>query len=219
MKIGILTYHRAHNYGAILQAIATRVFLKKHGYNSSYIDYYPDYHRLVYVPFSIKEVINLRFKGSFFYVLDRLLCWSDLKLRYNNFESFVKSNILPFCKSVNENYDIVIYGSDQIWRKQRLGVGYNPIYFGDNSINAKKKIAYAASMGELPSSEDEKYLLGLYENFDSISVREKSLKSFLEEKGLKNIYTCLDPTLLLEVEDWTPCHKAYSPPKGLCSLV
>ncbi len=204
MKIGILTYHRAHNYGAILQAIATRVFLKKHGYNSYYVDYYPDYHRLLYVPFSIKEIVNRRFKGSCFYVLERLLYWSDLKLRYNNFISFIKSNILPFCKSVDEKYDIVIYGSDQIWRKQRLGIGYNPIYFGDNSINARMKIAYAASMGELPSCEDEKYLLSLYENFNSISVREESLKSFLEEKGLKNIYSCLDPTLLLDLEDWIP---------------
>ena len=34
MKIGILTYHRSHNYGALLQAIATRIVLKKMGHDA-----------------------------------------------------------------------------------------------------------------------------------------------------------------------------------------
>ena len=48
MKIGILTYHRSHNYGALLQAIATRIVLKKMGHDAYYIDYWPDYHRRMY---------------------------------------------------------------------------------------------------------------------------------------------------------------------------
>lgn len=32
MKVGILTYHRARNYGAQLQAIALRMALEKLGY-------------------------------------------------------------------------------------------------------------------------------------------------------------------------------------------
>lgn len=40
MRIGILTYHRSHNCGALLQAYALREFLKLKGYNDvTYVDY------------------------------------------------------------------------------------------------------------------------------------------------------------------------------------
>jgi len=48
MKIGILTYHRVPNYGALLQAIAARVILQQMGHNVHYVDYYPEYHRNKY---------------------------------------------------------------------------------------------------------------------------------------------------------------------------
>lgn len=49
MRIGILTYHRSHNCGALLQAYALREFLKLKGYNDvTYVDYWPEYHKDVY---------------------------------------------------------------------------------------------------------------------------------------------------------------------------
>ena len=45
MKIGILTYHRSHNYGALLQAVALRKVVEQLGHKAYYIDYFPDYHR------------------------------------------------------------------------------------------------------------------------------------------------------------------------------
>ena len=39
MKIGILTFHRAHNYGAVLQCYALQERLKMAGYDVSVIDY------------------------------------------------------------------------------------------------------------------------------------------------------------------------------------
>lgn len=202
MKIGILTYHRAHNYGAVLQAIATRVFLKNMGYNSFYIDYYPAYHKAVYFPFSVKEIIHLRRKYGWLYIKEHLLHWKEYRQRYDNFERFIRKYIKPYCKTISEPYDLVIYGSDQIWRKQRWGIGYNPIYFGDNTISAKRKIAYAASMGILPLHPEEENINDLFNNFDAISVREKSLQSFLVSLGYPRTKLCLDPTLLLDVNDW-----------------
>ena len=43
MKIGILTYHRAHNYGALLQAYALQTYLRGLGHEVEIIDYWPDY--------------------------------------------------------------------------------------------------------------------------------------------------------------------------------
>lgn len=43
MKIGILTFHCAHNYGAVLQAYASQKFLISYGHDVRVIDYRPDY--------------------------------------------------------------------------------------------------------------------------------------------------------------------------------
>ena len=48
MKIGIITYHKSHNYGALLQAIALRIKLVQMGHDVYFIDYWPLYHKQLY---------------------------------------------------------------------------------------------------------------------------------------------------------------------------
>jgi hypothetical protein len=43
MNIGIITFHRAHNYGAVLQCYALSQVLKHMGNDVEVIDYYPNY--------------------------------------------------------------------------------------------------------------------------------------------------------------------------------
>lgn len=43
MKIGILTFHCAYNYGAVLQAFALQKYLQQMGNNVHIIDYRPKY--------------------------------------------------------------------------------------------------------------------------------------------------------------------------------
>ena len=45
MKIGIVTYHRTLNYGAVMQSLATRFVLEEMGHEAYYVDYWPDYHK------------------------------------------------------------------------------------------------------------------------------------------------------------------------------
>ena len=47
-KVGILTYHKAINYGANLQAVALRTVLENLGAEAFFYDYYPDYHKRLY---------------------------------------------------------------------------------------------------------------------------------------------------------------------------
>ena len=56
MKIGIITYHKSHNYGALLQAIALRIKLIQMGHEVYFIDYWPLYHKQLYDFFSFKEM-------------------------------------------------------------------------------------------------------------------------------------------------------------------
>ena len=67
MKIGIITYHKSHNYGALLQAIALRIKLVQMGHDVYFIDYWPLYHKQLYDFFSIKEMFNYGIKDAIKY--------------------------------------------------------------------------------------------------------------------------------------------------------
>ena len=119
MKIGILTYHRSHNYGALLQAIALRKVLSDMGNEVFFIDYWPNYHRHMYALFSVKWLINRPGrKSKLLYIKDCLLHCSVRKQRKQNFDLFISHFILPYISSCDDSYDVIVHGSDQIWRKQ-----------------------------------------------------------------------------------------------------
>ena len=203
MKIGILTYHRSHNYGALLQAIALREILTRIGNSVTYIDYWPAYHRHMYKVFSYHMLMD---KSSFLarcrYAKNCILHYRVRMERIANFENFIAEFITPYLSPMDEFYDVVIHGSDQIWRIQPEIHMYNPIYFGCNSIKSGKKVTYAASMGILPVSSSDNHLIKSYlSNLDSISVRESDLKTYVESMGYL-CYQHIDPTLLLPKDFW-----------------
>lgn len=208
MKIGILTYHRAHNYGALLQAIALRKVLLNYGHEVWYIDYWPEYHQKMYAHAAsgnVQAIIQGGFKRVLSFLAYSLLAKKRYERRYSLFDSFIKENIIPFCKdySSSNKYDIIIYGSDQIWRRQtELSWKFDRVYFGDNILWADRHIAYAASMGEIILSEDDKaFLIKNLERFSKIYVREDDLNEILKDLGLK-CATVLDPVFLLSPQEW-----------------
>lgn len=203
MKIGILTYHRTLNYGACLQAVATRIVLQKLGHEVYYVDYWPRYHQDKYSLFSFHQMCSKGVKKAFLYIKDFIEKFPQKKERIGNFKSFFSIYIDPFCKPMTEHFDAVIYGSDQIWRKQSSLNAYNPVYFGKNEIDAKRHIAYAASMGVLPQNEADLNIIKEYlSHLTKISVREENLMALLKENGFPNVVRTLDPTLLLDKNDW-----------------
>lgn len=203
MKIGILTYHRSHNYGALLQAIALRKVLADMGHEVTFIDYWPAYHRHMYALFSFASLKYRSVRGNLSYIKSCLQNYKYRKERINNFNKFIAEYIEPFLSSMNDSYDLVIHGSDQIWRKQFELRTYNPVYFGNHNIQTVKKISYAASMGILPENKADKLTVRkLLSNLDTISVREHGLKELCISLGYAETRQDLDPTLLLNLSDW-----------------
>lgn len=203
MKIGILTYHRTNNYGACLQAIATRLVLEKMGHEAYYVDYWPDYHANTYKVFSFNNMKSKNLNGKIAYLLHAFSCLNEKRERIRNFDNFINQYIAPYCKPMSEHYDIVIYGSDQIWRKQSSLKDYNPVYFADIKAIANKHIAFSASMGILPDNTvDYEKIKRLIFNFDKIAVREDNLKELLDSMGYNGVKRVLDPTLLLSGDEW-----------------
>jgi hypothetical protein len=203
MKIGIVTYHRTLNYGAVMQSLATRFILEEMGHEVYYVDYWPDYHKEKYALFPINIFFKLNLHGKFSFLLSLMKFYKSKKKRIENFEKFFETYIYPYCRSVDEFYDVVIYGSDQIWRKQIETGEYNPFYFGKNRLKTKYHISYAASMGILPDNDDDKEKVKkLVAHLDKISVREEGLRQLLLSLGCTDVTLSLDPTLLLSSEKW-----------------
>lgn len=210
MKVGILTYHRAENYGALLQAYALREYLKSQGYDVDFVDYWPDYHKDYFRIFPCKKFMT---GGLAAKVLS--LYWATVwgLPRYRRkrvLQDFMKrflgvSGPAKYTgdKDVCREFDAVIYGSDQIWRQQNLPThkGLDLWYFGSSNIEARK-IAYAGSTGPIYLSEEEKDLFKKYlSGFEELSVRESSLKDRLDTMGLSSTLV-VDPVFLLERQQW-----------------
>ncbi len=217
MKIGILTYHRTYNYGGCLQALATRLILENEGHQVYYVDYWPNYHKRSYslVPLKSLWAAPTLLSGIRAFVESILHLPYTLKRR-NNFRHFLNENIIAYCKPLTEEYDVIIYGSDQIWRKQPFTNDFNPIYFAKNSFRAKKHVAFSASMGVLPTEiVDIENVRTLCQNFNNMSVRESDLCLFLREHGFPDTCVTLDPTLLVPMGIWDACMKItdYKGPK------
>jgi len=206
MKIGILTYHRSENYGAALQAYALKKALQKMAISPIFVDYQHIAHNEMYALFSKSKFYEKPFLEKIKYLLSTIYSCHRKYTRKKNFQVFFNHYIKGGgLGSVDDLYDTVIYGSDQIWRKQEI-IGINSfleIYFGSNAIAAKRKISYAASMGEIQIEENDLvFLKSSLSNFHAISVREDDLKELVEEKVGLSATHVVDPVFLLDEEGW-----------------
>lgn len=208
MKIGIITFHNAHNYGAMLQAFALSKKLKENKTLEIKIINYYNYK--IYKQYKIirpfcKNPLRLLKR-----LYEDITNYNLKKKRYKNFNIFIttkcKLSNKTFSKEETEkecnDYDVLITGSDQVWNPQIVGQ-LSDIYtlnFGKKQI---KRISYAASVGDpmqINLKKDEFFeKLSL---LDFISVREVETQNKLSEIIKKPIEVVLDPTLLIEKEDW-----------------
>lgn len=204
MKIGILTFHNAMNYGAVLQCYALKEILQSRGHETEIIDY-----RVAPIENSKKAFTFQVFcringvKQKIKYLLTGLLCLNQRKRAIAAFDEFIAKNF-SVSKKINgstdipTDYQMIVFGSDQIW-SPRICEGLDKILFGQFPKNGSRFIAYAASLGEVNSVYDEQWSIirGYMNSFDYLSVREEKLKKKLEELTGRDIACCLDPTLLV----------------------
>ena len=201
-KIGILTFHSAHNYGAVLQAYALQQFLIKNvSKDSNFIDYLPQYIQSEKKLFDLGSGFRQRsLLGKIRYILKLPLTYSKRIRRIDKFNSFINEYLVIDNDKVykQKKYDLIIVGSDQIWNT-KLTKGPDSFYGGySNSIHAKRKITYAASLGTLDPSEDKNTMISYISNFDDVSLRENKYIKYLENLSNKKISQVLDPVFLLD---------------------
>lgn len=206
MKIGILTFHGADNYGSVLQTYALTAFLNMHGVDAETLDYNFEYDYRQYNVFR-----TYKYKSSpKAFVSDCVSLIPHLKRRHN-FSAFraayfkLSGNTMSTVEelsSMTEQYDAFICGSDQIWNLDCTN-GVNDAYFL-RFVHDKRKIAYAPSMGSYSLKEKDKAeLRKALSEFDAISVRERSMIDVLQQidSGI-HAQTVLDPTMLLTAAEY-----------------
>lgn len=202
-KVGILTYHRAINYGAFLQCYSLYKFITENFKNVSVeiIDYEP----LPEFIIRIKQYLNSKtiaklvghYKMVKAFDKDRSHLIKLSKKRIIG----VNSKILG--RRIRNDYDIIIVGSDAVWND--FIKPSKKAFFLDESINCIK-MSYAASTNGLDTkmlnSINKHYLYNTLSLFSYIGVREQKGVKFVSSISSKlTAYRNCDPTCFLNLED------------------
>lgn len=237
MKIAILTQPLHNNYGGNLQNFALQKVLRDMGHEPVTIDRHA----------SIK--LRTKLKLGYFkrLVLHHLKGTPKPKIKDffdSSKEAYDRVHVLKFIETyitktprlysdkavqktfLDNKFDAVIVGSDQCWRPR-----YSPnidTYFLDflEKDQFIKKIAYAASFGTDQWEFDEQQTQmakKLIQKFDAVSVREIQAVELVKDKLNAEASFVLDPTLLLDKEDYLKVIDAHQPPlpkrKGVYTYV
>lgn len=212
-KIGILTFHNAHNYGAVLQAYALKTKLTRMGYEAKVLNYRNVYisrlyRRVFHIDLWKRDILPTRWGKVGRKLYEIFYGLREWQKQWDAFEKFITEQLLDgnnegmdLSDVEREQCDVYVMGSDQIWARE-LTHGFDPAYFGQFETHGKR-ISYAASVpnGEIPDGE-KVYFKQYLENFTAVSVREEKLAAELQKLTGRDIETVIDPTLLLDREDY-----------------
>lgn len=228
MRIGILTLPLHTNYGGILQAYALQTVLERMGHEVVVIDQpygwmLPLWKRpLVYTKRVIKKCI-LRQKKTV--ILEERKRKEEFPIVSQHIQRFIEKYIhRKVVNSLNEiqegDFDAIVVGSDQIWRpryNKKIENAY--LAFAENwNI---KRIAYAASFGTDDWEYTPKQTIAcreLLKKFDAVSVREESGVQLCKEHFGVEAQHVLDPTMLLDKEDYIHLIESSNIPKSKGTL-
>lgn len=206
-KIGLITFHASHNNGSMLQALALQTILIQHyGCKTEIIDFSNPGQRNMYAPLpkadNWKRVIkNLIWLTQYKQILKQYNAYNCFSQKYFILtkKKYKYSNEL---RELDGKFDAVIAGSDQVWNIACRDA--DDAYYL-NFLEKTSKYGYAVSFGaNNPFTLDGKNEIHkkLVEQFSQISVRENNAKKWIRETLGKEVPICLDPTMLLNAEQW-----------------
>lgn len=198
MKIGIITFHRALNCGAALQAWALKTFLERNGHEVGFIHNHVGKESRWYPVPKTSSVLRLM-KGLALSAMKNICSFQCRDLAIERFGAFQR-DFLP--EVPMESCDIIVVGSDQVWRKSLTGDETN-LFLGESISADIPLIAYAASFGDYDFAvSNAKSVSKSICRYCAVSVREQFAKDSLAELVKQDIAVVADPTLLLEHSDY-----------------
>lgn len=224
MRIGILTLPLHTNYGGILQAYALQTVLERMGHDVVVFDS-PYQYKISF----LKKIIAYPKRFICKYVFRKkgaIIRFEEYATHVNcvkrkNTQPFINKyvhrlELTDFRKLNRKDFDAIVVGSDQIWRPKYYPTIENAFLSFSKNWNIKR-IAYAPSFGvdnwEYNDEQTEtcKILLGM---FDAVSVREKSGQELCRKFFCHDAECVLDPTMLLNSEDYIKLFKDNNTPQS-----
>lgn len=203
MKVGIVTFQRADNYGAMLQCYALWTYLKEKEPDIEVIDYrnprIEKWYRVL--PYFEKNILRW---GKRIWL--RIPDYTWMQKRRKGFSAFRKKIAFSKKYSYSElmncgiKYDLIISGSDQLFNPDTT-MGFDDVYFLMMPGNFIRS-TYAVSLGDIGKKEfQSEDFLHRIEKIKYLSVREDDAFKYLNSVGMKA--RCdVDPTFLLSSEEW-----------------
>lgn len=199
-KIGILTFHRAINNGAVLQTYALAKLLNSLGVDAKYIDYTAPKILEEYKIIPLLKRKSIKSVGVYF------LFDLNIMATQEKFRSFVEDNIpltnldIKSSKEVIEKFDIVISGGDQIWNFELTD--HDLTYYLDFA-DGIDKYSYGSSFGREYFNEDDKKIISNYlKKYKGLFVREESGKKLINSLMDNECVVVPDPVFLLTKKQW-----------------
>ncbi len=195
--IAIVTLYGLYNYGNRLQNYAMQRIINRLGYQTETITSYGRRYKWIWLKNQIKYLFrkvvkqwnnDITIRRKKFLTFERNISHSRFSL--NN---IAKNNLL-------NDYDYVVYGSDQIWNAEFST--FSKLYLGYYSKKSKN-IAVSASFGtsDIDVKYKEMFNEGL-QNFKAISVREESGKRIIEDYTGTECIVTVDPTIAITMDEW-----------------
>lgn len=206
MKIAILTFHRADNYGAVLQNYALLEAVKTidNGNTVETLDYRNEE---IEAPYRFHLISRNRNLVNAILITGINLINAPHKFAKRKVFSKFRNEKLCLSKQeytteqLIENepqYDLFITGSDQIWNNRI--VHDNDGVYALSFVKKARKISYAASSGT--SKQLSECVVSKVQELDEISVREAELRTCLQSKIGRPVQLVVDPTFLLSKSQW-----------------
>lgn len=213
-RSAIITWVTYNNFGTFLQAYALQKYVIRQGWDNYILDDSSMIEVNTSWEYKIKKALMRVLQINFRKYEKSRECASSM------FNEFKRKNLIidsesSNMQSLNAKYDVFICGSDQIWNPYLLENPNVGFYYA--SFTRKKKIAYAPSIGvyEVPQQYKEK-LKELTSGFNFLSAREQQGVDILRELTGEKVVKVVDPTLLLDVNQWdkllpksSPCKEEY----------
>ncbi len=202
MKIGILTFHRAINYGAVMQAYSLQTRLQNE-FPEDEVEII-DYNSRTRELFKIKCPLVFCYRRSIREGIQKIiqtLSFHKALKRLKLSKSLLGATNDQVCEFMSNRYDVVVVGSDAVFNWNDIGIP-NPYFLSD--VKVKHKLSYAASshLQKYRSMTEEQkcYLHDALADFSYIGVRDESSRGFVEfitgkDRGEHNC----DPTIFLDM--------------------
>ncbi|MBN1589450.1 MAG: polysaccharide pyruvyl transferase family protein [Pirellulales bacterium] len=214
MKTGIVTFHNAYNYGAVLQAYALQETLATLGHEASIVDYWR--------PYDLRAARSLFRRGTQFRVMVENLAvfasYFQWKRRYARFNQFRQEYLNLTEGRYTSDQELVenpppceafVCGSDQVWN---VSSGIDPVFFLNFAKTlGKKRVSYGPSfrVPEIPKRYRDR-CRELMLDIPWLSAREQLGSEMIKELTGRDAQTVVDPVLLLSADEWK---KRIPPPR------